>query len=157
MPNLISIGDRAFKGFAGGTFAFLALDESYLPRLEHIGVKAFAEFDGEKMTEATITLKGVPSLILIEESAFFIFSALYLLLQVECACSNLEVIGARAFSTYEYGNSSHIKFTDLSRLRIIGDSAFNHLASRGDLTKRHEVELVGVSPLLTNIGSSAFR
>jgi hypothetical protein len=154
MPNLISIGDRAFKGFAGGTFAFLALDESYLPRLEHIGVNAFAEFDGEKTTEATITLKGVPSLILIEESAFFTLKAPFLQLQVECACSNLEVIHAYAFVTQELKSASKITFTDLSRLQSIGVSVFNPLGSQA--VTGTDLIFVGLSSQLTSIGHSSF-
>jgi hypothetical protein len=39
MPNLVNIGDRAFFNFKGSEFAFLALNESYLPRLERIGAE----------------------------------------------------------------------------------------------------------------------
>jgi hypothetical protein len=59
MPNLVSIGDRAFFNFKGGEFTFTALDDSYLPKLKHIGTKAFAEFDPQKVTAAVITLHGM--------------------------------------------------------------------------------------------------
>jgi hypothetical protein len=155
MPNLISIGDRAFFRFGGGEFSFMALDYSYLPRLEHIGAEAFSQFDSE-VTVAVIHMQGMPALISIGFNAFQTLIAPFLLLQVECACSNLELIGNTAFSTLEYGNTSFVKFTDLFRLRSIGDSAFHHFASRDSVTK-HEVIFIGVSPLLTSIGKTAFR
>jgi hypothetical protein len=161
MPNLISIGDRAFFGFIGGTFAFQALDASYLPKLEHIGAEAFAEFDAEEVTEAAITLQGMPSLVSIGDHAFSTLFASFMVLQVECACWNLEVIGEFAFQTAAYGSGSKLSFTNLSRLRIIGASAFYRIGSEAveiqhDETQ-HELIFTGVSPLLTVIGASSFR
>jgi hypothetical protein len=157
MPNLISIGDRAFKGFAGDDFAFVALDESYMPKLEHIGVEAFAEFDSEAVTEASVTLQGMPSLIWIGARAFSTFSAAFMVIQVECACSSLEVIGESVFATFEYGSGSKITFTDLSRLQKIGAFAF-HIFGYGDQDEnKHKLIFTGESPLLTSIGAGAFR
>ena len=154
MPNLISIGDRAFKGFKGGTFAFQALDAAHMPKLEHIGEAAFAEFDPKEVTEAAITLQGMPSLISIGDGAFATLRASFMVIEVECACSNLEVIGGLAFQTVEYGTGSKITFTDLSRLRTIAPSAFQHF---GDAANNHDLIFTGVSPFLTSIGAGAFR
>jgi hypothetical protein len=154
MPNLISIGDRAFFRFGGGEFSFMALDYSYLPSLEYIGVEAFAEFKTANVTEAVIRLKGSPSLISIGDSAFSNWDAPFLLLQVECACSRLEVISDLAFSTVQYGSTSSVTLTDLSRLRSIGNGALHQL---GNAVRRHDVVFTGMSPLLTHIGPSAFR
>ena len=122
--------------------------------MEHIGAEAFAQFDPEEVTEATITLQGMPSLITIGDGAFATFKASFMVIEVECACSNLEVIGEFAFQTAEYGNGSKMTFTDLSRLRTIAPSAFRHF---GDAANNHDLILTGVSPLLTSIGAGAFR
>jgi hypothetical protein len=161
MPNLISIGDRAFKGFAGGTFKFVSLDESYLPKLEHVGVEAFGEFDPAKMTEAAIVLQNMPSLISIGSNAFANLLAPYLLLNVECACSSLEVIGEYAFASLAYGPTSKIIFTDLSRIQSIGSHAFiglfGTIGSSSHAYSNLYLVFTGVSPLLTKIGAKAFR
>lgn len=161
MPNLVSIGDRAFKGFAGGTFKFVSLDESYLPKLEHVGVEAFGEFDPAKMTEAAIVLQNMPSLISIGSNAFANLVAPYLLLNVECACSSLEVIGEYAFASLAYGPTSKIIFTDLSRIQSIGSHAFiglfGTIESSSHAHSNLDLVFTGVSPLLTKIGAKAFR
>jgi hypothetical protein len=162
MPNVISIGDRAFFRFNGGGFTFQSLDETYLPRLEHIGVEAFAQFVAPATTSfdmldfATIQLRGTSSLISIGDSAFSTWNAHFMLLEVECACPNLEVIGELVFATLEYRSNSKITFTNLSRLRTIGASAFANLGSR-DAANQHGLFVSGVSPLLTIIGAAAFR
>jgi hypothetical protein len=156
MPNLVSIGERAFFRFKGDSFHFLH-DDGSLPRLKHIGAEAFAEFDFNSVTRAVIKMKGLPSLLSIGDRAFQTFNAYFMLLEVECACSNLEVIGDAAFTTVALANTSRISFSDLSRLRFIGASAFHGL-SDGSLTERHHsVILKGVTPLLTIIGTNAFR
>jgi hypothetical protein len=97
----------------------------------------------------------MPALISIGDRAFFTFSAPFLLLQVECACSNLEVIGTRSFYTLEYGSTSSIILTDLSRLQSVGTFALGQIGT--DATNRHDVVLTGMSPLLSKIGAYAFR
>jgi hypothetical protein len=156
MPNLISISDRAFFRFKGGTFTFQAADASYLPKLEHIGEEAFAQFSPEEVTEAAVTLQGMPSVVSIGNSAFSTLHAPFLVIQIECACSYLEVIGASAFATRDYGTTSKITFTDLGRLRSIGIAAFLNLGSRS-AANVHDVFVSGICPYLTTIGSSAFR
>jgi hypothetical protein len=149
---LVSIGDRAFFKFNGGDFSFNS--ESF-PKLEFIGVQAFASF-AEPVDDVlcVIQLKDMPSLIKIGDLAFNALSAPFMLLQVECACSSLEVIGESAFASREYGSGSKLSFTDLSRLRTIGDFAFYALGNTGPQT---ELEVAGVSPLLREVGNFAFR
>jgi hypothetical protein len=115
MPNLISIGDRSFFRFNGGDFTFEALDESYLPKLEHIGVEAFAQFvqPADDRSKISIRLDGMPALISIGTGAFNAPKAPFMLLQIDCACPNLEQIGDTAFSKIEYGIGSKITFTEL--------------------------------------------
>jgi hypothetical protein len=157
MPNLISIGDRAFFRFNGGDFTFRTLDETYLPKLEHIGVEAFAQFvqPAEDRFKISIQLNGMPSLISIGASAFSTFIAPFMLLQIECECSNLEAIGRDVFVTFGYGSGSKIAFTDLARLRSIGSNAFYNFGSR-NAANIYELVFTGVSPSLTTIGVGAF-
>ena len=96
-----------------------------------------------------------PVLISIGDSAFQTFQAPFLQLQVECACSRLEVISDFAFATLEFNSTSKISFSNLVRLRSIGFAAF--IAKGTNTLQRHAVEFTGTVPLLTKIGANAFK
>jgi hypothetical protein len=125
--------------------------------LEHIGEEAFAQFvqPAEDRFKISIQLNDMPSLISIGASAFSTPIASFMVLQIECECSNLEAIGQDVFVTFGYGSGSKIAFTDLARLRSIGSTAFYNFASR-NATNIYELVFTGVSPFLTTIGAGAF-
>jgi hypothetical protein len=160
MPNLISIGDRAFLGFKGGDFIFA---QHSLPKLEHIGVEAFAQFENNEKPSKdlvhAIRLHDMPSLISVGVRAFQVYQAPYFQLEVNSACPLLEVIGGEAFNTCEYATGSEVILTNLNGLRSVGALAFNQFNCRPRTVEESKFNLVfeGVPLQLATIGSAAFR
>eukprot|EP00729_Bicosta_minor_P000843 gene843-7315_t len=145
MPNLTSIGCRAFSRF-GGTLEFMGT----FPLLSRIGASFGSDCEGlvfERISDANskIELIDMPALTSIDGNAFYGFNGTLI---VSGSFPLLASIHEEAFK-FAGNDDSRIEWVDgLPKLVGIADSAFHSF--------RGTVAFSGSFPLLSNIGSSAF-